>query len=382
MSLSTTTSAAYVLTKYSRSYPSADSSSGTHGSQLGENAEWQHFTNPIIRLMLDMRKSSDDALQSFRMRIVWSISAHQNTMDMDHREVVFEDVDLLSFSDTPFMSARSVDTGLPLKAVFRDCVVGIRYLYPRIVPAGHRPVYRRFQINFRAAAEAANFIESIRKVCPCKENPPPMPGRTMTMTAIQSQRKTSGTAVNTSASLHRHEAALERLPSSAVPQTLASSFDPTAADKLLQSTASVLPSAMHATVSSGPCASISNVTAVSSLAQSITHINRNATVQPDCDGSVTFSGPSQAEQTNTIPSPHDISMSAEYGIAAKPIDPRTNLVKALREIPPLYDLPTDDLEKVVAQVVREDGFVKLLENLDAMWKIKGVLDHPTSSAIA
>ena len=30
--------------------------------------------------------------------------------------------------------------GLPLKAVYRDTVVGIRYMHPRVVPAGSSPV--------------------------------------------------------------------------------------------------------------------------------------------------------------------------------------------------------------------------------------------------
>jgi hypothetical protein len=40
--------------------------------------------------------------------------------------------------------------------------------------------YRRFQVNFSSASDAAQFIDTIRPVCPCKENagqplPPPTP---------------------------------------------------------------------------------------------------------------------------------------------------------------------------------------------------------------
>jgi len=66
--------------------------------------------------------------------------------------------------------------------------------------------------------------------------------------------------------------------------------------------------------------------------------------------------------------------------------------------PTLYDLSKPQLEAVVAQVIREEGFVKLvcadpinvalrinrpfaclqLENLDSMWKLKGFVPNPDS----
>ncbi|KAI0930187.1 hypothetical protein AcV5_006970 [Taiwanofungus camphoratus] len=49
------------------------------------------------------------------------------------------------------------------------------------------------------------------------------------------------------------------------------------------------------------------------------------------------------------------------------------LVVSLQKIPALYDLPRADLENLVARVVREEGFDKLLKELDTMWRIKGFL---------
>ncbi|PSS38034.1 hypothetical protein PHLCEN_2v119 [Hermanssonia centrifuga] len=83
MSLSTTETTVYVLTKYSRAYPSS-----TSGAQ-DANAEWQHFTNPVIRLVLDMKKDSRSDLESYRVRILWSINSGQDSMDLDQHEVVF-----------------------------------------------------------------------------------------------------------------------------------------------------------------------------------------------------------------------------------------------------------------------------------------------------
>ncbi len=75
---STTTTATYVLQKYSRSYPQSNNDN---------NSEWQHFTNPIIRLILDVRKSSAKSeLESVLLRIVWSMD---NSDPHDRNELTF-----------------------------------------------------------------------------------------------------------------------------------------------------------------------------------------------------------------------------------------------------------------------------------------------------
>lgn len=68
-------------------------------------------------------------------------------------EIVWqEDVDLLSFSNIDSMQhgrANSIigDAGLPLKAVYRDCVVGFRYLHPLHVPQNQNPVSPQGKIS-------------------------------------------------------------------------------------------------------------------------------------------------------------------------------------------------------------------------------------------
>lgn len=156
MSLSTTSTAVYILSKYSRAHQSS-TASGTQD----ENAEWQHFTNPVIRLVLDIKKSSNGELESYRVRILWSINAARgpDSMDVDQQEVCFvsicfvyalcrgthgeqEDLDLLAFSSEPLHAQKQSMAvhGLPLRAVYREGVVGIRYQHPRVVPAGGIPV--------------------------------------------------------------------------------------------------------------------------------------------------------------------------------------------------------------------------------------------------
>ena len=56
---------------------------------------------------------------------------------------VQEDIELLSFSAPSLLQNQKrnfAEHGLPLKAVYRDCIVGVRYLHPRVVPEGASPV--------------------------------------------------------------------------------------------------------------------------------------------------------------------------------------------------------------------------------------------------
>ncbi|EPQ57190.1 hypothetical protein GLOTRDRAFT_127560 [Gloeophyllum trabeum ATCC 11539] len=138
MAHSTTATASHTLLKYSRSYPSQRPSTGPSGIE----AEWQHFANPVIRLVLDTRKSARGELESVRLRILWSMDTGLDSMDAGQGEVTFEDLDLLTFSSLQgsILSQTSQSQSLPLKAVYRETMVGIRYLHPRVVTAGTTPV--------------------------------------------------------------------------------------------------------------------------------------------------------------------------------------------------------------------------------------------------
>lgn len=48
-----------------------------------------------------------------------------------------EDLDLVAYSSLPSLQAPQ---GMPLKAVYQDAVVGIRYQHPRVSPPGTTPV--------------------------------------------------------------------------------------------------------------------------------------------------------------------------------------------------------------------------------------------------
>ncbi|KAI0355726.1 hypothetical protein OH77DRAFT_1589713 [Trametes cingulata] len=181
MSLSTITTATYELVKYSRAYNHTATDAQSPQAEL----QWQHFVNTVIRLAMDTRKTSDGTLESYRLRIVWTFSAGLDSMDVDQREVVFEDLDLVTYSSMPSLQAPQ---GMPLKAVYQDAVVGLRYQHPRATPPGATPQYRRFQVAFQSAASASAFIESIRFICPCKANAPPPPPARIQQVPISQRR--------------------------------------------------------------------------------------------------------------------------------------------------------------------------------------------------
>lgn len=78
MSRSTTGTSTYILSKYSRSYPGKRTINRTQiQTQTGPDtaSEWQHFTNPVIRLVLDVKTSSSAEIESVRLRILWNMNS-------------------------------------------------------------------------------------------------------------------------------------------------------------------------------------------------------------------------------------------------------------------------------------------------------------------
>lgn len=89
-SYSTTATSTYVLAKYSRSYPSK-----TPTQSQDTSSEWQHFTNPPISLILDIKKSGDNELESMRLRILWRINHDSPEDGLNNTEVVFASLEIL-----------------------------------------------------------------------------------------------------------------------------------------------------------------------------------------------------------------------------------------------------------------------------------------------
>lgn len=65
-------------------------------------SEWQHFTNPVMTIVLETKKSPSGQLVSMRLKILWSLHTESNDLHIDQREVPFvrhnPDSSLISFA--------------------------------------------------------------------------------------------------------------------------------------------------------------------------------------------------------------------------------------------------------------------------------------------
>jgi hypothetical protein len=96
MSRSTTSTTTQIISKYSRAH-----STGPTGSQ-NSDGEWQHFSNPVLKVVLDVKRSdSGDRLESFRLRVLWNMNVEGDAMDVDQREFVFVRLSLSLVTSIP-----------------------------------------------------------------------------------------------------------------------------------------------------------------------------------------------------------------------------------------------------------------------------------------
>ncbi|THU95378.1 hypothetical protein K435DRAFT_859608 [Dendrothele bispora CBS 962.96] len=393
-SYSTTATATYILQKYSRSCLSLKDQ---------HSSEWQHFTNPTIKLVLDIKKSSNAELESVRLRIVWTMSASNCSVDQPN-EIFFEDVDLLSFSAP---SLRDQVQGLPLKAVYRDNIVGIRYLTSRGPPIAS---YRRFQIVFTTPSETSQFIDSISSVCPCKSNPLPESTTQTHYSAVAGPwhpgpvsypTHTAATVDHRSGSL-LHQPAPQNILRSG-PTFMASSppgrtehFTPPLPPQISNTTTV----ASHFQGNSAQVGSHWSATSSSSQQHEVSSSQTSGGMSKDAllsssQALTPHSGPLVVQPSSTVDvvdvhSSEPGKVSVAYAQAANPATSNTAVsshatftdagtqtsgpfFSALREATSLDSLSHEELEKLVGDVIREDRFVDLMEHLSTMWRVKGYM---------
>lgn len=77
-----------------------------------------------------------------------------------HQRVPLDTVDLVAFS----APAARATTDLPLKAVHRGAVVGLRFVDLAAVPGA--PTWKRMQVKFSAEGDAARFLRAVEPFCP------------------------------------------------------------------------------------------------------------------------------------------------------------------------------------------------------------------------
>lgn len=114
----TTGTSSFILSKYSRSYPIKRSAPKVQFPAHGGpefSSDWQHFTNPVIRLILDVKTSSDAEIESVKLRIVWEINNGIET-GVNSQNVIFASAVLLAPPIAFIYSPRMIADCLPNNA--------------------------------------------------------------------------------------------------------------------------------------------------------------------------------------------------------------------------------------------------------------------------
>ncbi|GAA5851641.1 hypothetical protein JCM9279_002526 [Rhodotorula babjevae] len=189
----TTTTQHWLLTKYSRSRslldaaprPSIGPSTTTAGTAAGQgsddNIQWDHYSQPQLALRLETTFASSSSSSTpssaslHPLRMVLSVTFDPLFRDPDRggtqQPLLLDSLDLTSFSSREIRAATPSDQ-LPLKAVYRDAVLGLRYLSlsspARSAPNRPQVEFRRLQAKFALALERERFVEAVGALVPAK----------------------------------------------------------------------------------------------------------------------------------------------------------------------------------------------------------------------
>ena len=253
-------------------------------------------------------------------------------------------------------------------------------------------VYRRFQIYFQSVSEASDFIDSIRPVCPCKINPlsSVTHGISQAPSLIPARHPAiRPQATNTSSKLPDRGPVLSY---PAVPAMHLNSNQTKFNESIHQSPVAfaLSSSPLNHQPSSDPHSSLGlNITSSSNLTPTSAPADPTRENRPD----QTLAQAPQAPQCAQIHLPNTHNTSAtliNYPSSSLPMasseqssgssssgqPPNTaqslnentqqtaNAIHAsITETASVYDLPASSLERLVGDIIREDGFVQLVIHL-------------------
>jgi hypothetical protein len=234
----------------------------------------------------------------------------------------------------------------------------------------HWQSYRRFQVNFASAGDAAQFVNAIRPVCPCKENangPPPTP-------QIPQNKLPVATSVSIQSphTLVRYHTTAPQRPSMPPPSSAgaacSSQEEPSSSQRALSrftlppsSPELSLPPSSSSDLAAAPPHPILGLYTSSSRASSTLPelhssqftVAEQGTGLSSMSPLPTLSQPTSSAATLAPPLP-SVSQCPEEGKT------REAFLESLREAPELYKLARPELENLVSVVVREPGFPRLV----------------------
>ena len=238
--------------------------------------------------------------------------------------------------------------------------------------------YRRFQITFTNTSEASQFIDTIKPVCPCKANPQPTQvNRNLTTLpdGLLARTSTTRTIGDTAVPLESHMMQPNRTlfrPTYTHHNTSNNSLSalgksghpmvPTTAPRQWISNASVPPGVMDSSEDGSfvTCPEISRTINVEDQQKAIGTLSSSNPSLPN--SSQPYTSSYNSGMTRNVPRPGNLS--APVATPEMPADNgKSALLASLHEIPSLYNLPRPDLERLVSQVVREEGFVRLVRRV-------------------
>ncbi|KAF9529235.1 hypothetical protein CPB83DRAFT_852910 [Crepidotus variabilis] len=387
---STTGTTSYVLQKYSRAYPrkrSVSKSQTETQDPADVISEWQHFTNPTIRLVLEVKSTPSGGTESVRLRIIWQMGSEQDSSS-NQQDFTFEDLDLLSFADMASNIPKTqVLEGLPLKAVYRDAVVGIRYLHNREL--GEALAYRRVQISFQSSAEASEFIENIKPVCPCKMNPNPVQGTQrppLANSRIQTIKPAPLVAKPTLPVITQNPPG-PRFQQQALPVHAPFPMRPNqqGLPHISSDISYELESSPMRSGQENRAITLSHSGGPASSSRMQSHFMPPPPPPPfhEAPSHCTRLDPASSLPASSFSgSSEDLTQLRDNGApsaahATEPSDRvRTDNVRAflseVKEATSIYDLPTPALERLIGEILCEDGFLKMVEQVAEMITIRRV----------
>jgi hypothetical protein len=250
--------------------------------------------------------------------------------------------------------------------------------------------YRRFQVNFSSPSDAAQFIDAIRPVCPCKENadppPPQIPTNGLPAPSIQ--------AASASAPLVRSQSSTVRWPSMLPPSLNATNSR--TVEKYSQEghpqRALQLPPQLSSSdlslappPSSDPAPAPAYPTTTAPLEMHSSQFTAQSTRGGRRNSTSGFSLPASSLPASSAATLAPPTQGSTVGTQQQqPAGDKTREVflESLREVPELYSLTRHELENLVSVIVREPGFTRLVRCLFFSWRLGvwGFLEIPCQNA--
>ncbi|GAA5850120.1 hypothetical protein JCM5353_001681 [Sporobolomyces roseus] len=176
----TTTTQQWILTKYSRSRSLPEPTikrqklteiKDKNVSKQPPKQEFDHFIQPQLSLRLEITRSkplsttSEDLSTTHSMLLNVLYDPHY-TSSQRFQPILLDSFDLMSFS-TSFIRSHCPTDELPLKGVFKDEIVGLRYLFVE-TSSEVRSGFKRAQFKFEGKEERERFMSCVQGIIPFK----------------------------------------------------------------------------------------------------------------------------------------------------------------------------------------------------------------------